>query len=281
MLFCPAVSTEKRGSKPVVTDRRLVREIEYPTGFFPGIRLQCSVAFNGNAVRVRAHRLVVPVEIEGMRLEFEFDEKVFRQQMRLAPLPESTFRGARGLADRIATAFRQRGRRTEDGGWALSAEDLIHALYGPEATPEEAGTVLIALGAMDLGFVDGGLTTAASIWAVAALGMAAGTGEYVLAIGGTLIVVIALAPLRAAVRRGLGGRGRPMELRVRLWGETTPAILTAALAERGVGVRSVRRDGEEITVEITLPRTIDPGQIAVMCAELDDLELLELADDED
>ena len=91
-----------------------------------------------------------------MRLEFEFDEKVFRQQMRLAPLPESTFRGARSLADRIATAFRQRGRRTEDGGWALSAaEDLIHALYGPEATQEEAGTVLIALGAMDLGFVDG------------------------------------------------------------------------------------------------------------------------------
>lgn len=146
---------EKRGSKPVDSARRLVREIEYPTGFFPGIRLQCSVAWNGNAVRVRAHRLAVPVEIEGMSLEFEFDEKVFRQQMRLASLPESTFRGARSLADRIATAFRQRGRRTDDGGWALSAEDLIHALYGPEATPEEAGTVLIALGAMDLDFVDG------------------------------------------------------------------------------------------------------------------------------
>lgn len=146
---------EKRGSKPVDSDRRLVREIEYPTGFFPGIRLQCSVAWSGNAVRVRAYRLMVPVEIEGMRLEFEFEEKVFRQQMRLAPLPESTFRGARSLADRIATAFRQRGRRTEDGGWALSAEDLIHALYGPEATLEEAGTVVIALGAVDLGFVDG------------------------------------------------------------------------------------------------------------------------------
>lgn len=146
---------EKRSSKPVEADRRLVRDIEYPAGFFPGIRLQCSVAWNGNAIRVRAHRLVVPVEIEGMSLEFEFDEMVFRQQMRLTPLPESSFRGARSLADRIATAFRQRGRRTEDGGWALSAEDLIHALYGPEATPEEAGTVFIALGAMDLDCVDG------------------------------------------------------------------------------------------------------------------------------
>jgi hypothetical protein len=60
-----------------------------------------------------------------------------------------------GLADRIATVFRQRGRQTEDGGWALPAEDVIHAIYGPDPSPEEAASILIALGAMDLDFVDG------------------------------------------------------------------------------------------------------------------------------
>jgi putative Mg2+ transporter-C (MgtC) family protein len=126
-----------------------------------------------------------------------------------------------------------------------------------------------------------GLTTAASIWAVAALGMAAGTGEYVLAIGGTAIIVIALAPLRAAVRRGLGGQGTPMEMRVRLTGETTTSILSHALGERGVKIRSIRTSGDEATVEITVPRTVDPSEIVVMCAELDDLVLLEFGEDSD
>lgn len=146
---------ETRTNKPVDRDRHFVRDIQYPPEFFPGIRLQCGIAWNGNAVRVRAHRLAVPIEIEGMRLEFEFDEPTFRREMRLTPLPQSSFRGARSLADRIATVFRQRGRRTEDGAWALPAEDVIHALYGAEPMPEEARTVLIALGAMDLDFVNG------------------------------------------------------------------------------------------------------------------------------
>lgn len=42
-----------------------------------------------------------------------------------------------------------------------------------------------------------GLTTAAGLWAVAAIGMAAGTGAYVIAVGATAIVIISLWPLRA------------------------------------------------------------------------------------
>jgi putative Mg2+ transporter-C (MgtC) family protein len=37
-----------------------------------------------------------------------------------------------------------------------------------------------------------GLTTAASLWAVAAVGMAAGAGLYVIAVGGAVLVVVAL-----------------------------------------------------------------------------------------
>ncbi len=126
-----------------------------------------------------------------------------------------------------------------------------------------------------------GLTTAASIWAVAALGMAAGTGEYVLGIGGAVIILMALAPLRAVVRMVFGGQGAPMELRARLATENAGAALTSALAERAVAIRSVRRMGDEVTVEITVPRRVSTDELVVMCAELDDVELLDLADDDD
>jgi putative Mg2+ transporter-C (MgtC) family protein len=57
-----------------------------------------------------------------------------------------------------------------------------------------------------------GLTTAAGLWAVAAIGMAAGTGAYVLAVGTTAVVVISLWPLRAV-----------SEWVARRWGEREPS----------------------------------------------------------
>src|SRR3954447_5490291 len=46
-----------------------------------------------------------------------------------------------------------------------------------------------------------GLTTAASLWTAAAIGMAAGAGEWVIAAVGTLIVIVSLWPLQALFRR--------------------------------------------------------------------------------
>lgn len=46
-----------------------------------------------------------------------------------------------------------------------------------------------------------GLTTAATIWIVAAIGMAAGAGAYVPAVGTTVLVVVILLPLGAWERR--------------------------------------------------------------------------------
>lgn len=42
-----------------------------------------------------------------------------------------------------------------------------------------------------------GLTTAASIWATCAVGVAVGTGRYVLSLGGTVLILATLAVLRA------------------------------------------------------------------------------------
>ncbi len=57
-----------------------------------------------------------------------------------------------------------------------------------------------------------GLTTAASLWAVAAIGMAAGAGLLILALVGTLLILVVLALLDNVenfVRRRLGLEPRP------------------------------------------------------------------------
>src|SRR6188472_1311287 len=51
-----------------------------------------------------------------------------------------------------------------------------------------------------------GLTTAASLWATAAVGMAAGTGQWILAIVASAIVVATLGPMPLVVRRFLRRR---------------------------------------------------------------------------
>jgi putative Mg2+ transporter-C (MgtC) family protein len=53
-----------------------------------------------------------------------------------------------------------------------------------------------------------GLTTAASIWVVAAIGIAIGAGEHVTAVGATALVLITLWPLRWWERRIEAGRSR-------------------------------------------------------------------------
>jgi putative Mg2+ transporter-C (MgtC) family protein len=51
------------------------------------------------------------------------------------------------------------------------------------------------------GFTIRGLTTAASLWATAAIGMAAGAGQWTLAVVGMLIVLVSLWPLNAVAER--------------------------------------------------------------------------------
>jgi putative Mg2+ transporter-C (MgtC) family protein len=53
-----------------------------------------------------------------------------------------------------------------------------------------AGTILQSRGSVS------GLTTAATLWVVAAIGMAAGAGRYVEATGTALLVLVVLIPLR-------------------------------------------------------------------------------------
>jgi putative Mg2+ transporter-C (MgtC) family protein len=74
--------------------------------------------------------------------------------------------------------------------------------FGPNADPTRiAAQIVTGVGFLGAGSIlrEGGdvrgLTTAASIWAVAAVGMAAGAGMYVLAVAGAVLVVFALEVL--------------------------------------------------------------------------------------
>jgi putative Mg2+ transporter-C (MgtC) family protein len=71
-----------------------------------------------------------------------------------------------------------------------------------------AGTIIVR------GLSVKGLTTAASLWVVAAVGMAAGAGFYVGAVGATVIGLLSLSPLRLWSRHMLGNRSGPGTLRV-------------------------------------------------------------------
>lgn len=79
----------------------------------------------------------------------------------------------------------------------------IYAFTGPNSDPARiAAQIVTGIGFLGAGAIlkDGatvrGLTTAASLWVVAAVGMAAGAGAWGVATATTVIVVVSLWPLR-------------------------------------------------------------------------------------
>jgi len=99
-----------------------------------------------------------------------------------------------------------------------------------------------------------GHTTAASLWVVAAIGMASGAGYYWPAVAGTLLTLFALWPLRAVAWYALE-RSRPPEKRLTV--ELREGSSVKALLDRISDVRRVdvedERDRRVVTLELTSP----------------------------
>jgi putative Mg2+ transporter-C (MgtC) family protein len=103
-----------------------------------------------------------------------------------------------------------------------------------------------------------GLTTAATIWATAAIGMAAGTAQYFEAFFTTLLVLAVLMVLKPVERRFFK---RPAEVSVSLQiprGDSELERVRAALAAIGAFPESVRvaelpEDTDRIEMEVALP----------------------------
>jgi putative Mg2+ transporter-C (MgtC) family protein len=102
-----------------------------------------------------------------------------------------------------------------------------------------------------------GLTTAASLWVVAAIGIAAGAGYYSAAVVTTIVVLVSLWPLRILAHR-IFERIRPGELRleVELQPNESPSVLLQSLESRGVAVRAFEvedaRDRRRVALDVRL-----------------------------
>jgi putative Mg2+ transporter-C (MgtC) family protein len=93
-----------------------------------------------------------------------------------------------------------------------------------------------------------GLTTAATLWVVAAIGMAVGAGAFVEAIGTTLLVVMALLVLGRL--EGYVSRHREMMVRVTMGREPRTVDQVEALLDESleVQVMEAERTADEVTM---------------------------------
>ena len=118
-----------------------------------------------------------------------------------------------------------------------------------------------------------GLTTAASLWVVAAIGMASGAGYYSAALITTVVVLISLWPLRIVAFR-MFERIRPGELRleVELQAGESPSVLLDALEAKDVAVRSFELEDARDRRRVVLEVRITDGRFETVTAELMRLE---------
>jgi putative Mg2+ transporter-C (MgtC) family protein len=103
-----------------------------------------------------------------------------------------------------------------------------------------------------------GLTTAAGLWLVAAIGMAAGAGMYVVSVAATLFGIVALVVLRRFEHKDDQLRRR-ISLVLADGGTTVPGLFRA-LAQTGVAVAPMEyeRRLDERRIHVTLQARIPP-----------------------
>jgi putative Mg2+ transporter-C (MgtC) family protein len=112
-----------------------------------------------------------------------------------------------------------------------------------------------------------GLTTAATLWLVAAIGMACGAGYYVPAFIGTGIALLTLGPLRTMSYRGLRRfRPRTEHLLVELPGGGSPGPVIDVIEQHAGRVVSmeVTQEGDRrsVVVDVQLSETAAPFVVA-------------------
>jgi putative Mg2+ transporter-C (MgtC) family protein len=125
-----------------------------------------------------------------------------------------------------------------------------------------------------------GLTTAASLWTAAAIGMAAGAGEWLIAAVGTLIVIFSLWPLNRLFERIHRPGSRAIKVRIDVGRLAALGDVSRLLAERRVemaGISSLRRakGHYEIELELRLPPSVRPADLLGAITSIPDVELLE------
>jgi putative Mg2+ transporter-C (MgtC) family protein len=128
-----------------------------------------------------------------------------------------------------------------------------------------------------------GLTTAASLWAVGAVGMAAGAGAWWIGLAASVIMLIALWPLNILARK----LRRSDELVIRLRSDALSGVgvATGLLANRpvelvGVEVGRARGSRTEFSLTVRVPNKGVRGELISALTALEGVELLGVESDQ-
>jgi putative Mg2+ transporter-C (MgtC) family protein len=124
------------------------------------------------------------------------------------------------------------------------------------------------------GVVIRGLTTAASLWATSAVGMAAGAGEYVIAVVATATILVSLWPINALAERLHGTAIPAVQLRISLThlealGQVTGILVIQRLEIGQISTQRVSKDVYRADITI---RGRTPSVISNAIAAIDDLD---------
>jgi putative Mg2+ transporter-C (MgtC) family protein len=125
-----------------------------------------------------------------------------------------------------------------------------------------------------------GLTTAASLWVVAAVGVAVGAGEYVLALVASATVILSLWPVRKLARMvGLRAE-RTHRLQLELGPDARIADVIASIEEQGNAITSARVTDEpelrRLEVVVEEPKA-DLGRLVAAASAIPDVRTASVA----
>jgi putative Mg2+ transporter-C (MgtC) family protein len=127
-----------------------------------------------------------------------------------------------------------------------------------------------------------GLTTAASLWTTAAVGMAAGAGEWLIGGVAAFIVVFSLWPLNALVERIHRPGRHAIRLRLEVGRLEALGDVSRLLADRrvemaGVNSQRIGKGRYEVELDLRLPPTARQDDVIGAITAIPDVELLESA----
>jgi putative Mg2+ transporter-C (MgtC) family protein len=148
--------------------------------------------------------------------------------------------------------------------WQFSTEEGL--VFDPTRIAAQVVTGIGFLGAGAIirqGLSVRGLTTAATLWVVAAIGMASGAGYYAAAAITTVLVLVSLWPLRIVAFR-ISERFRPEEGRlvIELGAGATAGSVLGAVEASGATVRSLEFEEEGDSRRIDMRVRLESGRVA-------------------
>jgi len=125
-----------------------------------------------------------------------------------------------------------------------------------------------------------GLTTAASLWVTAAIGMALGAGQWAIGLVTALIVIFSLGPLHALVRRVNRTRGHSIEMNLESSRPGALGDVSALLRDRRVEIVAVTsehvQDGRYgIQLSLRLPPGSRSHDLVEAISGIPDVNVLE------